>query len=128
MKSTLFTLLLSLFCSCGELGLKEVQSGNYTCSYYPGEVRENESVRLVAYLHRSGFPGKEVRFGKTDGIYEITFEGNPDNIESTKRDRILAAMAKELSDSCFAEAKVTVVTSNCLDCTKYKHYRGYSWK
>lgn len=127
MKSTLFALLLFIFCSCGELGLSEVQSGEYTCSYYSAEIRKSESSRLVAYLHRSKFPGKEVRLGKTDGIYEIAFEGNPDNIESAKRDRILSAMAKEIADSCFTEAKVMLITSNCLDCTKYKHYRGYSW-
>lgn len=128
MRNFLLSLLPFFLFACGELGLSEVQSGEYTCSYYPAEISKSESSRLVAYLHRSGFPGKVVRLGKTDGIYEIAFEGNPDNIESAKRDRILSAMAKEIADSCFTKAKVMVITSDCLDCTKYKHYRGYSWR
>lgn len=128
MRNTLTVLLLSALLSCGELGLRDVHTGDYTCSYYPAEIAESESRQLVAYLYRSDFPAKNTRLGKTDGNYEVAFEGNPDAIDSTKRKRILSAMARELSDSCFAAAPVIVLTSNCLDCTKYNHYRGYSWK
>jgi hypothetical protein len=128
MRYTLTVLLLFLLLSCGELGLRDVHAGDHTCSYYPAEVTETEGQQLVGYLHRSGFPAKDIRLGKTEGTYEIAFEGNPEAMDNSNRTRLLSAMAKEISDSCFAAAHVIILTSNCLDCEKYKHYRGYSWK